>query len=120
MLNKYETVVILTPVLTEEMVRECMNAYRDYIEKNGGKVQHEENWGMRKLAYQINKKGSGFYYLLDFQAPGNMIRPFETELKRDERVLRFLTVKMDKFHSEYAERRRQKRAKTQSAKEVES
>jgi small subunit ribosomal protein S6 len=120
MLNQYETIIILTPVLTEEMVHDCIQTYKDYIEQNGGKVQHEENWGMRKLAYQINKKRSGFYYLMDFEAPGSSIRPFETELKRDERVLRFMTVKMDKFHKEYALRRRQKIGKTETEKQAEA
>ena len=76
-----------------------------------GKILNEESWGLKKLAYPIQHKRSGFYHLLEFQAPGAAIQGFEVELKRDERIMRFLTMKMDKHHVEFAEKRRKKLAK---------
>jgi small subunit ribosomal protein S6 len=74
----------------------------------GGKVKHSENWGLRKLAYPIQKKSTGFYFLIDFDAEGSVVAGLELMMKRDERVMRFLTVKMEKDHQAYAEKRRAK------------
>lgn len=120
MTNQYELVFIMTPVLTEEMVADCASKFSSMVTTNGGKVLHEENWGMRKLAYPITKKGSGFYYLLEFEAPGSIIHNIEIELKRDERVMRFLNVRMDKFHQAFAERRRKKAKSESTAKQATS
>ncbi len=109
MANRYETVFILTPVLSEEQAKEAVGKYRDFIKSNGGEIMHEENWGLKKLAYQIQKKSTGFYYLLEFEAPGTVINPLEVEFKRDERVMRFLTVKLDKYGVEYVESRRNRK-----------
>jgi len=108
MLNKYETVFILTPVLSDDQAKETVKKFKDFIKKNGGKVTHTEDWGLKKLAYPIQKKSTGFYYLVEFEGPGTIIRPLEVDFKRDERVLRFLTTKMDKHHAEYAEKRKAK------------
>lgn len=109
-MNRYETVFILTPVLSEEQAAETVAKFKGLITKDGNKIVHEENWGLRKLAYPIQKKSTGFYYLLDFEANPELIRPFETEFRRDERVLRFLTTRMDKHHAEYADKRIKKNA----------
>jgi len=69
---------------------------------------HSEDWGLKKLAYPIQKKSTGFYFLLDFQLEGTLLAKFETEMKRDERLMRFLTVKMDADHVSFAEKRRAK------------
>lgn len=114
-MNRYETVFILTPVLSEEQAAETVAKFKDLITKGGNKIVHEENWGLRKLAYPIQKKSTGFYYLIEFEADPLFIRTFETEYRRDERVLRFLTTRMDKYHVEYAEKRRNKSAETQNA-----
>ncbi|GCD78116.1 30S ribosomal protein S6 [Thermaurantimonas aggregans] len=108
MVQQYETVFILNPVLSEEQTRETVEKFKGIIEAKGGEVTHVEHWGLRKLAYPIQKKRSGFYHLLEFKAPGELIDTLETELKRDERVMRYLTVRMDKDHIEYAKKRRQK------------
>ena len=104
--NRYETVFIITPVLSDEQTKEVIKKYKDLLKDKGAKITHEENWGMRKLAYPIQKKSTGFYYLMEFEADAPVILPFETEFRRDERVIRFLTTRMDKFHIEYAEGRR--------------
>ncbi|MCF8352274.1 MAG: 30S ribosomal protein S6, partial [Bacteroidales bacterium] len=95
-MNQYETVFILTPVLSEEQMKEAVKKYRDYLTDKKAEIVHEENWGMRKLAYPIQKKSTGFYHLFEYRTDGEIIKPMETELKRDERMLRFLTVKLDK------------------------
>jgi len=83
-----------------------MKTVENEIKSLGGKVQHIENWGLRKLAYPIQKKSTGFYFLIEFSAPGTLIADFELMMKRDERVIRFLTVRMDDHHATYAEKRK--------------
>jgi small subunit ribosomal protein S6 len=115
MQNRYETVFILTPVLSEDQTKEAVSKYTAYLKQNGATVTHEENWGLKKLAYPIQKKSTGFYHLVEFEADASLIKPLETEFIRDERIMRFLTVKMDKDHVEFAESRRNKSKKTANA-----
>lgn len=110
-MNSYETVFILTPVLSEEQAKEAVQAFESKVKELGGKVSHSESWGLRKLAYPIQKKSTGFYFLTEFAAPGEAIGELELMFKRDERVMRFLTVKMDKAHLEYADKRRSRLGK---------
>lgn len=105
MTKRYETVFILTPVLSDEQTKEAVKKFRDLIKDGQGKVVHEENWGMRKLAYPIQKKSTGFYQLIEFESDPSLIARLETEYRRDERVIRFLTVAMDKHHIAFAESR---------------
>ena len=107
-MNRYETVFIMTPVLSAEQVAETVSKFRAFVTDKGGKIVHEDAWGLRKLAYPIQKKSTGFYHLMEFEADGAVILPFETEFRRDERIIRFLTTKMDKHHIAYAESRRDK------------
>ena len=107
-MNRYETVFIMTPVLSADQVAETVEKYRATIAANGGKILHEDAWGLRKLAYPIQKKSTGFYHLIEWEAEGSAVRPFETEFRRDERILRVLTTAMDKHHIAYAESRRNK------------
>jgi small subunit ribosomal protein S6 len=112
MQTRYETVFILTPVLSDDQVKEAVSKFESYLKANGATMKHQENWGLRKLAYPIQKKTTGFYNLMEFEAPGELIQKFEVEFKRDERVLRFLTVKMEKHHVTFAESRRNKQEAT--------
>ncbi|MFT5777801.1 MAG: small subunit ribosomal protein S6 [Crocinitomicaceae bacterium] len=107
-MNSYETVFILTPVLSEEQTKEAVQKFEGEIKSLGGKVKHSESWGLRKLAYPIQKKSTGFYFLIEFEGPSTVIAELEVSLRRDERLMRFLTVKMDKDHISWAERRRVK------------
>lgn len=106
MLNHYETVFIATPVLSEAQMKEAVAKFRGFITENGGEIVHEENWGLRKLAYPIQKKTTGFYHLLEFKAAGELIDKLETQYRRDERIIRFLTVKLEKYAVEYANKKR--------------
>ena len=115
MLNRYETVFILTPVLSEEQAKETVQKLKDVLVERGAKIINEENWGLKKLAYSIQKKSTGFYYLFEFEAEGDVIRPFETAYRRDERVMRFLTFKMENHAIAYAEKRKKKNKETATA-----
>jgi small subunit ribosomal protein S6 len=106
MLKQYETVFIATPVLSDSQVKEAVNKYRDFITENNGVIVHEEDWGMKKLAYPIQKKSTGFYYLIEFRAEPSFIAKLEVQYRRDERIIRYLTFSMDKHAVEYAEKRR--------------
>ena len=114
-MNSYETVFILTPVLSEDQAKEAVQKYESEFKAFGAKIKHSENWGLRKMAYPIQKKSTGFYFLVEFQAEGSVVADIELMFKRDERVLRFLTVKMDKDHQEYAEKRRTKLGEKKAA-----
>ena len=106
MLKQYETVFIATPVLSDSQVKEAVKKYRDFITDNKGVIVHEEDWGMKKLAYPIQKKSTGFYYLIEFRAEPSFIAKLEVQYRRDERIIRYLTFSMDKHAVEYAEKRR--------------
>ena len=109
MINQYENVFIATPVLSETQMKEAVDKFKAIITNNKGEIISEENWGLRKLAYPIQKKSTGFYYLIEYRSDGKLIQKLETEYRRDERIIRFLTVKMDKYAMEYSEKRKTKK-----------
>ena len=102
----YETVIIMNPVLSQEQVTETVDKFRRILTENGTEIVHENNWGLRKLAYPIQKKSTGFYFLFEFQADPTLIAKMEVEYKRDERIMRFLTIALDKHAIAYNERKR--------------
>ena len=106
MMNQYETVFILTPGLSDVQMKETVEKFTGIRTANGAEVINEENWGLKKLAYAIDKKSTGFYQLLEFKADPTVVEKLEVGFRRDERVIRFLTVKLDKFAAEYAAKRR--------------
>ncbi len=106
MSNSYETVFIANPVLSAPQMKEAVDKFKGVITDMGGEIVYEEDWGLRKLAYPIQKKSTGFYYLVEFKGEGNIIAKLETEYRRDERIMRFLTMKMDKYAVEYANKKR--------------
>ena len=106
MLNNYETVFIMTPVLSDEQMKETVKKFQTYLKDKGAEIVYENNWGLKKLAYPIQKKSTGFYYLIEFKAEGNLIADLEVAYKRDERLLRFLTIKLDKHAVAYNEKKR--------------
>ena len=119
-MNQYETVFILTPVLSDEQMKEAVGKFKNYLTSKNAEILYEENWGMRKLAYSIDKKSSGFYIVFGFKAEPTVIKSLETNYRRDERVIRFLTFRLDKYAVEYAEKRRNKRAATAAEKPAEA
>jgi small subunit ribosomal protein S6 len=107
-MNHYETVFILNPVLSDVQVKETVSKFKDFLTSRGAEMVFEEDWGLKKLAYEIQNKKSGFYHMFEYKVPGEILLPFETEFRRDERVMRFLTVALDKHAISWAERRRAK------------
>lgn len=95
-LVNYESAIILTPVLSEAQMQEAIKGYRQLVAEHGGKMVSEDNWGLSKLAYPIKKKSTGFYHFFEFQANPEFIAQLETIYRRDERILRFLNIKLDK------------------------
>ncbi|MEO8932875.1 MAG: 30S ribosomal protein S6 [Xanthomarina sp.] len=107
-MNHYETVFILNPVLSETQIKETVQKYEEFLVSRGAKMVSKEDWGLKKLAYPIQKKKSGFYHLFEYQVDGEVITPLEVEFRRDERFMRYLTVTLDKHAISWAERRREK------------
>ncbi|MDA3853941.1 MAG: 30S ribosomal protein S6 [Bacteroidales bacterium] len=102
-MNHYETVFILTPVLSDEQMKEAVTKFKAVLSENGAEFVNEENWGLKKMAYPIKKKSTGFYNLLQFKAEsGEVVEKLELQFRRDDRVLRFLTMSLDKYAQEYA------------------
>jgi len=110
MIRQYEAVFIMTPVLSDEQMKEAVSKFQKFLIDKGATIIYEDNWGLRKLAYPIQKKSTGFYHLVGFSAEGKLINDFEIALKRDERILRFLTVVLDKHAIAYSEKRRANKA----------
>ena len=115
MLNQYETVFILTPVLSDDQMKEAVAKFKTVLTDNGAEIVNEEIWGLKKMAYAIQKKSTGFYCLLEFKAEPSVIKTLETGYRRDEKVIRFTTVRLDKYAAQYAEKRRNKFAKKEEA-----
>ena len=105
-IKSYETVFILTPVLSDAQMKDTAEKFKKYLVDNGAKIVNEENWGLRKLAYEIQHKTTGFYHLVEFDAEPTMVAALETEFRREEKVMRFLTTVLDKYAVEYNKKRR--------------
>ncbi|WP_075349573.1 30S ribosomal protein S6 [Algoriphagus marinus] len=104
--RNYETVFILTPVLSDVQMKDTVDKFVNLLKEEGADVINVENWGLKKMAYAIDKKTTGFYVMVEFKADPTIIRKFELEFRRDEKVMRFLTTVLDKHSIVYAERRR--------------
>ena len=114
----YETVFILTPVLSDAQMKEAVEKFSKVLTDNGATIVNTEEWGLRKLAYPIQKKSTGFYCLVEFDGDPTIIKKLETSYRRDERVIRFLVFRNDKYAAEYAAKRRNlKAAKANAPKE---
>ncbi|EFC69030.1 MAG: 30S ribosomal protein S6 [Prevotella sp.] len=107
-MNQYETVFILTPVLSDEQMKETVAKFKKLLTDKGAEIVNEEAWGLKKMAYAIQKKSTGFYCLLEFKAEPEVIKSLETGYRRDEKVIRHMVVKLDKYAVQYAEKRKHK------------
>ncbi len=105
-LKDYETVFILTPVLSESQMKDAVQKFKKVLTDKGAEIVHDEMWGLRKLAYPIQQKTTGFYNLIEFKAEPHVITALEIEYRRDEKVLRFLTTALNKHAVEYNIKRR--------------
>ncbi len=107
-MNHYETVFILNPVLSEVQVKETVSKFENFLTSRGAEMVSKEDWVLKKMASGIQNKNSGFYHLFEFKVAGEVLIAFEAEFRRDERVMRFLTVSLDKHAISWHERRRTK------------
>lgn len=105
-MNQYETTFIVTPVLTEGDVKESIKSYVDFLKSNGAEIVEEDHWGLKKLAYPIKKKTTGIYHHIEFRSDAALIEKLELSLKRDESIMRFLTVRADKYQIKYNDDKR--------------
>jgi ribosomal protein S6 len=96
-------------------MKEAVAKFKKLLTDNGAEILNEEAWGLKKMAYAIDKKSTGFYCLLEFKAEPTIVNTLEIGYRRDERVIRFITVKLDKYAAEYAIKRKNKYAKKQEA-----
>lgn len=108
MLNQYELMVIFTPILSDDDLNKSVEGYEGIVKKSKGKIVHKETWGLRQLAYPIDKKTTGIYQLFEFQAPGELINELEIQFKRDEQIMRFMITRLDKDAVKYNEGRRKR------------
>jgi small subunit ribosomal protein S6 len=122
-MRNYETLIVVTPLLSEELLKEVHAKFNKILTDNGAEIVHEDNWGLKKLAYPIQKKTTGFYKVTEFKANGELINILDIEYNRDERIMRFLTVALDKHAASYNDRKRNgqlaplpKRVKAEEAK----
>lgn len=104
--NNYETVVIFSPLLAEEDVKREIAKFTKLVTDAGATIVEERNWGLRQLAYPIQAKSNGIYFIMEFAGPSTIVNKLEVEYKRDENIIRFLTVKLDKYGMDYNDRRR--------------
>jgi len=96
----------MTPVLSDEQMKETVKKFENFLRDKGAEIIHQENWGLKRLEYHIQKKSTGFYHLIEFKAEPHVVAEFELQYRRDERILRYLTVTLDKDAIAYAEKRR--------------
>jgi small subunit ribosomal protein S6 len=108
-MRRYELIFIVQPELNEEEVKAVTDRYLQIITAQKGTIIKTEDWGKRRLAYDINKQSKGNYILVDFYGLGSMIREIERNLKIDDKILKFITVKTrDPFNPESLEEERRK------------
>jgi len=106
-MKQYETVFILNPVLSEDQAKDTVDKFVKVLTKAKANVINVEQWGLKKMAYEIQKKSTGFYNLIEFTTEDSTLTStLETEYRRDESVMRFMTIALDKHATVYNERRR--------------
>ncbi len=100
-MNNYELMAIFTPVLSEEDFKASQKKYQDLIAENDGATVHTNPWGLKSLAYPIQKKTTGIYWVLEFTGPSDIVEKLKIQLLRDEQVMRHMTTRLDKYAVEY-------------------
>jgi small subunit ribosomal protein S6 len=105
-MNQYETVIVLTPVLSDDEAKRSLEVYKEMLTGLGAEMVHEERWGLKQLAYPIKKKTTGIYFVIEYKAAADVMAKLELQFNRDEQMLRYLTIRLDKFSLDYNERKR--------------
>jgi small subunit ribosomal protein S6 len=105
-MNNYELMVIFTPVLSDDEFKNAQRKFTTLITENGGSIVYENPWGLKSLAYSVQKKTTGLYWVMEFIAPSDFNEKLKVQLLRDESVLRHLLTKLDKYAVEYNAKKR--------------
>jgi small subunit ribosomal protein S6 len=105
-MNNYELMVIFTPVLSDDDFKVSQKKYTDFIKEHGGELVHANPWGLKSLAYPIQKKTTGLYWVIEYKAPSTFNEQLKIQLLRDENVLRHMFTALDKYAVEYNEKKR--------------
>jgi small subunit ribosomal protein S6 len=105
-MNNYELMVIFTPVLSDDDFKVAQKKYTDFIKEHGGELVHANPWGLKSLAYPIQKKTTGLYWVVEYKAPSTFNEQLKIQLLRDENVLRHMFTALDKYAVEYNEKKR--------------
>ena len=105
-MNNYELMVIFTPVLSEDEFKSAQRKFSDLITDNGGELVNSNPWGLKSLAYPIQKKTTGIYWVAEFTGLSDFNEKLKIQLLRDEQVLRFMVTRLDKYAVEYNYKRR--------------
>lgn len=104
--QQYETVFILTPVLSEDDTKRKINDYVELLKAQGAEIVHQEHWGLKNLRYPIQKKTTGIYHLIEYRGTGKAVETLEVGFRRDENVLRYITIRLDKYAIKYNDDKR--------------
>lgn len=111
-LQDYELMVIFTPVLADDDYKGVQKKFTDFITENGGEIVHSNPWGLRSLAYPIDKKTTGLYWVIEYKAPSELNAKMEIQMNRDEGIMRHMVTRLDKHAVAYNARKRNKTAET--------
>ncbi len=108
-MRNYEVTFIVDPVLSGDEIKATAQKYVDQLQSSGCSIVHVDEMGLRQLAYEIDNRHSGYYYSVEFQssAGGDFLVPIELNMRRDDRIMRFLTIKLDKYGVKYNDDKRQ-------------
>jgi small subunit ribosomal protein S6 len=105
-MQNYELMVIFTPVLSDDDYKGAQKKFTSLISESGGEVLNEKPWGLKSLAYPINKKTTGLYWVVEYKAPSDFNEKLKIQLLRDDNVMRHMFTALDKYAVEYNERKR--------------
>ncbi len=105
-MQNYELMVIFTPVLSEEEYKATQKKYTSLVTDNGGEVVHENPWGLKSLAYPIQKRTTGLYWVMEYKAASVFNEKLKIQLLRDESVIRHMFTALDKYAVEYNDKKR--------------
>uniref|UniRef100_E6YL93 Small ribosomal subunit protein bS6 n=1 Tax=Bartonella rochalimae ATCC BAA-1498 TaxID=685782 RepID=E6YL93_9HYPH len=92
----YEHIFLARQDIAPQQIDELLETYKGVIEANGGKVGRVENWGLRSLAYRIRKNRKAYYVLINIDAPASTIAELERQMRINEDILRYMTVRVEK------------------------
>lgn len=105
-MTNYETVIIFSPILSDEDVKKEVGKFTKLVTDGGASILEERHWGLKQLAYPIQGKSNGIYYIMEFSGPTELVNKLEIEYKRDENIIRWLTTRLDKYGMQYNDNRR--------------